>query len=277
MHKYTLRGVATTWQICYVLERTKPFKEDDLVSLEVDDWQWWKLEYSSSDAKPVMTTRVSEQEVLRAARTESRNVLLIYADESAINHSPTPLPSQLVNFVRMDNLSFQNELETSLQSTRESPGKRKAMSDDSNEDDLVTEHPRSPPFNRDHLLDDSLYPNPPDYDDTPPSLTPTPLQSSSLRPLKPKASEVAGSSDDTIPISLRLSGQAVDPTSTSYTALDLDDTRGEVSREMQERRGGGGPGRVRSQADINEWYGLGDYVPEIKMEEEDDDDDETQE
>lgn len=255
-HKYTLRGVVTTLQTSYVLERTKPVEDDDLISLEVDDWQWWQLEYVSSDAKPVVTTKVDEEDVLRAARTDSRNVLLVYADEHAIKYQPTPLPSQLVNFVRMDNLSFQGELEEYVQSTRESPIKRKAMSDD--QDDIVTEHSRSPPFSRDHYLDDSLDPNPPDYDETP--LPPAPMQS--FRTLKPKTG-VAGSSDDTIPISLRLSGQALDST---YTALDQGDTV-EGSQEMQERNGG--PSLLQARADLDEAYRLPDYVPEYNMDEED--------
>ena len=256
-HKYTLRGVATTMQKLYVLEKVKPVEEDDLISLEIEEWQWWRLEYVSNDTKPVVTTKVSEDDVLRAARNESRNVLLVYADEHAIDYESTPLPSQLVNFVRMDNLSFQGELEDFVQPARESPGKRKAMSDD--QDDLVIEHPRSPPFNRDHFSDDSLYPNPPDYDNTPPSSPPM----HSFRTLKPKMG-LAGSSDDTIPTSLRLSGQAMDPT---YAALDQDDM-GQSSQEMQERSGGSS--LLQTRNDISEGYKLGDYVPEIDMDEADD-------
>ena len=262
-HKYTLRGVATTLQTFYVLEKTKPVEEDDLISLEANDWQWWKLEYVSSDAKPVVTTKVSEEDVLKAARIESRYVLLVYADEHAINYEPTPLPSQLVNFIRMDNLSFQSELEDFVQPTRESPGKRKATSDD--QDDLITEHPRSPPFNRDQFSDDYLDPNPPDYEETPPS--PTPIQS--FRTLKPKTG-VVGSSDDTIPISLRQSGQTMDP---AYMALDQDDMN-RKGQEMQEKSGG--TSLLQSRTDINEGYKLGDYVPEITMDDEDDGDDEDE-
>ena len=267
--KYSLRGVATTWQICYVLERTKALEEEDLISLEAD-WQWWRLEYPSSDAKPVVTTKVLEEDVLKAARTESRNVLLVYADEPAMDYQPIPLPSQLVNFVRMDNLSFHSELDDSVQATRESPGKRKAMSDD-NQDNLVTGgHARSPPFDRDHASsDDSLYPNPPDYDnddDTPPS--PTLMQQSPFRTLKPKTNTgTVGSSDDTIPISLR---QAADPTH-NHTALDRNSGMEGPSQEMQER--GGGASLLQSRpGEIKDEYVLGDYVPEINMDDDDDDD-----
>lgn len=231
--------------------------EDNLISLEDIEWQWWKLEFVSSDVKPVVTTKVSEEDVLKAARTESRTVLLVYADEMAVNHEPTPLPSQLANFVRADNLSFQGELENFVQTTRESPGKRKAMSED--QDDLVTEHPRSPPYNRDQFSDDALDPNPPGYIDTPPS--PIPMQP--FRPLKPKPG-VQFSSDDNIPISLRVDGP---PMETTYMALEQDDI-GQRGQEMQER--GGGTGLLQGRTDSGNVYKLGDYVPEISMEDDED-------
>ena len=258
-NKYTLRGVATLGQTLYVLENTKPEAENDLISLEATEWQWWKLEYVSSDVKPVVTTKISEEDVLKAARTESRSVLLVYADEAAVNYQSTPLPLQLANFVRADNLSFQGELESFVHSTRESPGKRKAMTDD--QDDLVTEHPRSPPFNRENFSDDSLDPNPPEYLDMPTS--PNPKQP--FRLLRPKTG-LQGSSDDTIPISLRGTGSSMDST---YMALDQDDM-GQKGQEMQER--GGGTSLLQGHTDINEGYNLSDHVPEISMEDEDDED-----
>lgn len=94
-HKYTLRGVSTTAQTTYVLEKTKPEADDDMLSTEAKDWQWWKLEYISNDAKPVVTTKVTEADVLEAARTESRSVILVYANERAISCPPTNLPPQL--------------------------------------------------------------------------------------------------------------------------------------------------------------------------------------
>ena len=262
-HKYTLRGVATTNSTFYVLETAKPEAEDNLIDLEADEWQWWKLEYVSSDVKPVVTTKVLEEDVLQAARTESRNVLLVYADEFAVTYESTPLPSQLANFVRADNLSFQAELNDFLQSTRESPGKRKAVSDD--QDDLTTEHPRSPPFNRDDFSEDSLDPNPPDYDDTPPSPSPT----HSFRTLRPKIG-VVGSTDDTIPISLRTNDYSTD---SMYASFDRDDVS-QRSQEMQER--GGRTNLLQGRADIKEGYKLGDYSPEINMDDEEDDDDALQ-
>ena len=258
VHKYTLRGVATTTSTFYVLARTKPETDDNLIDLEVDEWQWWKLEYVSTDVKPVVTTTVSEEDVLKAARIESRNVLLVYADEFAMNYESTALPSQLANFVRADNLSFQAELNDFLQSTRESPGKRKALSDD--QDDLVTEHPRSPPFNRDHFSEDALDPNPPDYDDTSPS--PSPRQS--FRTLRPKLGE-EGSSDNTIPISLRTSDYSMNHPHMSFDR----DEMSQGDQEMQEK--GGGASLLRSRTDIKDGYRLGDYSPEISMEDEEDD------
>lgn len=52
--KYTLRGVSTGANVVYVLEKTKPDEEDDMLSTEAKDWQWWKVEYLSTETKPVL-------------------------------------------------------------------------------------------------------------------------------------------------------------------------------------------------------------------------------
>ena len=261
---YTLRGVATTPSTFYTLEKTRPEAEDDLINLDTDEWQWWKLEYVSSDAKPVVTKKVVEEDVLQAARTESRNVLLVYADKFAVDYEPTPLPSQLTNFVRTDNLSFQAELNDSLRGTRESPGKRKALSDD--QDDLTTEHPRSPPhFNRDHLSEDSLDPNPPGYYDDENDLPPSPSPTRSFRPLRPKIG-VIGTTDDPIPISFRKSDLLTKSTDMSVGHDDPNQS----GQEMQER--GSKHNLLQNRTDVKEAYKLGDYSPEINMEDDEEDD-----
>ena len=38
----------------YVLEKTKPDEEHDILSTEAKDWQWWKIEYLSTETKPVV-------------------------------------------------------------------------------------------------------------------------------------------------------------------------------------------------------------------------------
>lgn len=52
--KYTLRGVSTGANVVYVLEKTKPDEENDMLSTEAKDWQWWKVEYVSTETKPVV-------------------------------------------------------------------------------------------------------------------------------------------------------------------------------------------------------------------------------
>ena len=277
-HKYTLRGVATTPSTCYVLEKTRFEADNDLIELEGREWQWWKLEYVSTDAQPVVTTKVSEKDVLIAARFQSRTVLLVYADEDAVNYESTPLPSQLSNFVRTDNLSFQAELDDYAPVTRESPGKRKAVDDD--QDDLITEHGRSPPFNRDHYRDeieadegDFAQPSsshvenmsgswqetshldaPGDVDE---DYVPPPAPMSSFRALKPKPT-VQGSSDDNIPISLR----PTDPILDKYKPITE-----EGGQEMQERSSKGARAKFMQG---RRPYVLGSYVPEMDMEDDDD-------
>lgn len=52
-HPYTLRGVCSNPKTIYVLEKTRPEVEDDMLSAEAKDWQWWKITYVGSDSKPV--------------------------------------------------------------------------------------------------------------------------------------------------------------------------------------------------------------------------------
>ena len=52
--KYTLRGVSTGANVVYVLEKTKPDEEKDILSADAKDWQWWKIEYLSTEATPVV-------------------------------------------------------------------------------------------------------------------------------------------------------------------------------------------------------------------------------
>ncbi|KAK2829914.1 hypothetical protein FQN49_007132 [Arthroderma sp. PD_2] len=115
-----------------------------------DEWQWWRISFSVADAnvssasatlKPSpqeesstsaqaggksvsravvpdnvdvigYTARpVREIEVLRAAREGSPTVLLVYANEDAMNFGGEDLPDPLKKFVDMDNELFQQELE----------------------------------------------------------------------------------------------------------------------------------------------------------------------
>jgi len=53
-HKYTLRGVSTEPNTTYVL--ANPMGAEDLMSTDESEWQWWKLQYSRGDARPVSCT-----------------------------------------------------------------------------------------------------------------------------------------------------------------------------------------------------------------------------
>ncbi|OAX78593.1 hypothetical protein ACJ72_07099 [Emergomyces africanus] len=123
-----------------------------------DGWQWWRISFSVDDAKarqaeasqtPVVpsvhenpansqqqtrrrvplpnnadvagyTVRpVREIEVLRAAREEARSVLLVYANENAVNFKEGLLPPQLQAFVDADNAFFETERQEVTQSLQQ--------------------------------------------------------------------------------------------------------------------------------------------------------------
>ena len=255
----------------YVLEKTQPDNEDDILSSEAKDWQWWKLEYVSIDQKPVVTTKVSEAQVLQAARAENNSALLVYASDQAISHPTLPLSPALENFVRADNLSFSAELNQFIQPLESSPSKRKAA--DSDSDDMITQHSHTPPLQRDFNQDEdddndennSIDLNLPDN---------SPTRRSKPRPIRPKGgSEEAGSifkqqsSDSLIPLSL----QDNHVKHADHLDLDLSSDEQEQSpdQDMQEKALKGNGGSTRPT------YSLGSYVPEINMEDDDEDGDDA--
>lgn len=107
----------------YVLRRATP--ENSTASAEInekstsDSWQWWRISFSTEDAKArraenggdghhhpagapqdadvvgYTARQVQEVDVLRAAREESKNVLLVYASRNAIDAPEAPAPAQL--------------------------------------------------------------------------------------------------------------------------------------------------------------------------------------
>ncbi|KAL4943413.1 hypothetical protein BDV06DRAFT_189950 [Aspergillus oleicola] len=109
VHKYTLRGVCTEPHVTYVLRRNPPTETDP----NPTECQWWRLSFSVDDAKarqaqtrhapPPKDTdvigytarKVREVEVLRAAREESKTVLLVYANANAMSYKEEPAPSAL--------------------------------------------------------------------------------------------------------------------------------------------------------------------------------------
>ncbi|KAF9893937.1 hypothetical protein FE257_008908 [Aspergillus nanangensis] len=128
-HKYTLRGVCTQSHITYILRRSTTNIPDS--GSPDPEWQWWRISFSTEDAKARQSkssqgesagpknadvigytaTKVREVEVLRAAREESKSVLLVYAKDSALNIPEHPAPPQLQDLVIADNAAFQAELQ----------------------------------------------------------------------------------------------------------------------------------------------------------------------
>jgi hypothetical protein len=110
VHKYTLRGVCTEPHVTYVLRRRIPDPETP----PSDDHDWWRISFSVDDAKTRQAEtggtssapkdadvigytahKVREVEVLRAAREESKNVLLVYANSNAMSFKEEPVPPTL--------------------------------------------------------------------------------------------------------------------------------------------------------------------------------------
>lgn len=121
---YHLQGVCTLPHVTYVRRR----RASDSDSKADDGWQWWRISFSTDDAKRRQAERstnesdrsdyvapqnadvvgytahkVREIEVLRAARMESRTVLLVYANSRALSvpESPLPKPLQVCEFCRL--------------------------------------------------------------------------------------------------------------------------------------------------------------------------------
>jgi hypothetical protein len=119
-YKYTLRGVCTAPHVIYVLRRLVSDDAGDepgAEAREVNDWQWWRISFSTDDGKTQLaaknetnpkysvprnadvvgytTRKVREIEVLRAAREESNNVLLVYANSNAVNFLEGAAPPSL--------------------------------------------------------------------------------------------------------------------------------------------------------------------------------------
>ncbi|KAI0124199.1 hypothetical protein BJ170DRAFT_75636 [Xylariales sp. AK1849] len=146
-HNYSLRGVATTNEITYVCTR----READLIDLDDQSEsreQWWRLAYAAQDHNPVSVMKTDLESVLIAAGTESKNPLLIYATEKALEAAPLPLSDALRMFVRADNRSFQHDLaqeQTQAQSQTEG-GDNRGNSSNEEATSLTTEAIRSVSF-----------------------------------------------------------------------------------------------------------------------------------
>jgi hypothetical protein len=105
--------------VTYVLSDPNTTAGDlmDMDSESGDDYQWWRISFSAEDGKTQQAEKrqphgnsgaaqsgdavgytirkVSEIEVLRAAREEWGSVMLVYASENAMNAQVDPAPPQL--------------------------------------------------------------------------------------------------------------------------------------------------------------------------------------
>lgn len=106
MHRpYKLWGVATRRDVVYLLH---PDSTSDVSGAR----QWWRMQYDTEATHPtVMRDRLSLQDVLERATSESASVLLVYANDAATSSDPMPLPEALEQFVKKDNINFVEELQ----------------------------------------------------------------------------------------------------------------------------------------------------------------------
>ncbi|KAI5790188.1 hypothetical protein EDC01DRAFT_657928 [Geopyxis carbonaria] len=110
MTRYSLRGVLLNSAETYILCPNET-SEDDVGMEDSGDLseQWWRItwEKSSDTSAP---HRVSPDEVLSAVRTGGDRIILIYANEKALQTKPAPLSGPLQEFVTRDNTAFTAEL-----------------------------------------------------------------------------------------------------------------------------------------------------------------------
>jgi hypothetical protein len=117
LHKYTLRGVCTEPHVTYVLRAGDTTTSGDIDNENVGATQWWRISFSTEDGRTRQAAkreaqgnqsassngdvvgytahRVREVEVLRAAREEYRSVLLVYANDNAVNAKVEAAPHSL--------------------------------------------------------------------------------------------------------------------------------------------------------------------------------------
>jgi len=91
--------------------------EPDLIEMDLDGDesepkkdQWWRIHYAPFGSNPFSVVKTTEEKVLEAAKTESRNTLLVYASEKAMLTPRDRLPDILKTFVHFDNRYFKAEI-----------------------------------------------------------------------------------------------------------------------------------------------------------------------
>ncbi|KAJ5672602.1 hypothetical protein N7507_001729 [Penicillium longicatenatum] len=158
-HRYSLRGVCTEPHVTYVLKRRGAEGQVDAMDVdgEKDGFQWWRISFSTEDGKirqdekkkaqgdkaatpngDVMgytARKVPETEVLRAAREDSRSVLLVYASDAALDAKVEPAPSQLQAFVNKDNNAFADECSQTITSADKKNGEQQTQAPSTSQQD----------------------------------------------------------------------------------------------------------------------------------------------
>ncbi|EXJ79672.1 hypothetical protein A1O3_07952 [Capronia epimyces CBS 606.96] len=149
--KYTLQGVSTKPEITYLRLPNKDLLhlDDDQDNSGGSAYQWWRCSWLQDDSqtlypsvtimgpvtqaqaeaakreqnasvenndgdggsKPYSVSKISESEVLEAARREHSSVLLVYANENAMHFKGSELSRPLRIFVDRDNQAFTEELQ----------------------------------------------------------------------------------------------------------------------------------------------------------------------
>jgi hypothetical protein len=104
-HAYHLCGVATHLGVVYLLH-------PDTKSSTEGAQQWWRVQYDTETSSPtIRRDRLTQQEVLERAATESASALLVYAHKDALSVQPIPLSKPLEDFVKKDGWNFEEELQ----------------------------------------------------------------------------------------------------------------------------------------------------------------------
>jgi hypothetical protein len=84
-------------------------KEPDLIGANIS-FSPWPASEPDGNVVAYAIRKVSEEDVLKAAREEDDSVTLVYASDNAVNFQGSPLSGPLQMFVKADNKMFDNEL-----------------------------------------------------------------------------------------------------------------------------------------------------------------------
>ncbi|KAM4056354.1 ubiquitin interaction domain-containing protein [Hirsutella rhossiliensis] len=107
--KFLLSGIATPTDIVYLRQRSEP-ELMEMESRPKPHDQWWRLAYAPKEEQPVKAEKIELERVLREIWQETKNPLLVYATDEALNTPRAPLSASLERFVRAENKAFRQEL-----------------------------------------------------------------------------------------------------------------------------------------------------------------------